>query len=142
DFVAKLRFVIEGGQRWKSVGLAFDGVGEDDTLVYVSAAEGGSKVQVSPREGGKSLYPAGAARARAVMTGKEYELEVRVRGAHMQLLLKAASRVVFALGSRRAGAKCRLTAFDAAAACARLEVRELRADELVGEVGATGPVTT
>jgi len=141
DFVATLRFVIEGGERWKSVGLAFDGVGEEDTLVYVSAAEGGSKVQVSPREGGKSVYPAGAAKARAVMTGKAYELEVRVRGQRIQVLLDGESQVVFELGSRRAGGKLRLTAFDAVAAFTRLEVRELGADESVGEGGQAGPLT-
>jgi hypothetical protein len=141
DFVATLRFVIEGGERWKSVGLAFDGVGEEDTLVYVSAAAGGSKVQVSPREGGKSVYPAGAAKARAVMTGKEYELEVRVRGRRIQVLLDGESQVVFELGPRRAGGKLRLTAFDAAAAFTRLEVRELGADESVGEGEQAGALT-
>lgn len=132
DFAAKLKFVIEGGERWKSVGLAFDGVGEDDTLVYVSAAQGGSKVQVSPRVGGSSEYPAGGARARAVETGREYLLEVRVRGRQIEVWMDGERQINFALPTRREGGKLRLVAFDARASFRQFEVRELDASEVIG----------
>lgn len=141
DFVATLRLVIEDGQRWKSVGLAFDAEGEDDVLVYLSAAMGGSKVQVAPRVRGQSFYPAGAARTRVVETGREYKLEVRVSGRRVAVWVDGESQFAFELATRAVGGKLRLATFDAKATFLGLQVRELAAGDFEsGEAGAA-PLT-
>lgn len=115
DFTATARFTINGGDKWKSVGLAFDGVGNDDTLVYASAVEGGSKVQVSLSRAGKASYPAGAAKALPIRTGQLYELELRVRGDLLNVRLDGQLILSHRLSDRPAGGRLRLAAFDAAA---------------------------
>ena len=54
DFEASMSFTIRGGQKWKSVGIAFDSVDGDDVMVYMSAVSGGSKIQVAIGSGGKA----------------------------------------------------------------------------------------
>lgn len=141
DFSVQARFVIQGGQRWKSVGVAFDGQGADDTLVYLSAAEGGSKVQVAPTAGGSASYPGSGAKALPVETGREYLLEVRVQGQRVNVLLDGELRVAHDLERPRAGGALRLAAFDAQAAFSRVRVTELaqeiRLAEKVGDDGKT-----
>ena len=128
DFAASLRFTITGGQKWKSVGLAFDGAGDDDTLVYASAVEGGSKVQVALSRDGHSSYPAGAAKALPIQTGQPYELELRVRGDLLNVRLDGKLVIAHRLSQRIEGGRLRLVTFDAAAEFHALSVAELAAD--------------
>lgn len=125
DFTATTRFTITGGDKWKSVGLAFDGVGTDDTLVYASAVEGGSKVQVSLSRGGNTSYPAGAAKALPIRTGQPYELELRVRGDLLNVRLDGQLIVTHRLSDRPIEGRLRLVAFDAAADFHALRVATL-----------------
>ena len=46
DFIATLRFKTTGGDKWRSVGLAFDVTGEREKLVYLSAVNPGSKLNL------------------------------------------------------------------------------------------------
>jgi hypothetical protein len=135
DFTASTRFTITGGDKWKSVGLAFDGVGEDDTLVYASAVEGGSKVQVSLSRGGKASYPAGAAKALPIHTGQPYELELRVRGDLLNVRLDGQLILVHRLSDRLASGRLRLAAFDAAADFHSLCVATLAPDAPMESAG-------
>ena len=57
DFNANLSFTIRGGEKWKSVGIVFDSADGDDVMVYMSAVNGGSKIQVTIGNNGKSSYP-------------------------------------------------------------------------------------
>lgn len=113
DFAASLSFTIRGGRKWKSVGLAFDGAGRDDTLVYLSAAEGGSKLQLALARDGRSSYPAEAAVAREVRLGQPYTLEVRVRGPLVNVSVNGQPALAYQLPQPRRPGAIRLTAFDA-----------------------------
>src|SRR5205823_2130988 len=78
DFQARFKFAITGGQMWRSVGITFDVAGENESLVYLSAVAGGSKVQVAYKQGGNYVYPAEGLQARAVKLNEAQELTVRV----------------------------------------------------------------
>lgn len=80
DFQARVRLTITGGGPWRSAGLSFDTVEGREVLVYLSAYEGGPKLQVSYRRGGVDVYPPEAAQHRKVAPGMPTELTVRVRG--------------------------------------------------------------
>ena len=59
DFELNLRFRTTGGNQWKSTGIRFDAdtTGENAHTVYVSAFEGGPKVQLSHTVAGQNIYP-------------------------------------------------------------------------------------
>jgi hypothetical protein len=129
--------VIDGGERWKSVGVAFDGQGGDDTLVYVSATKSGSKVQVAPTVMGKASYPEGGARSLPIEMGREYELEIRVKGQRINVLLDGKLQVAHDLERPRAGGTLRLTAFDAQATFLGVRLTALaKGAVLVDKMGA------
>ncbi len=140
DFAASLRFTITGGQKWKSVGLAFDGAGGDDTLVYASAVEGGSKVQVALSRGGQSSYPAGAAKALPIRTGQTYELELRVRGDLLNVRLDGELVIAHRLSQRIEDGHLRLVAFDAATEFHALRLEALDADASLEPAGSSSPL--
>ncbi len=127
DFTATTKFTIMDGQKWKSVGLAFDGVAGDDTLVYLSAVKGGSKAQVSVTRNGKTSYPSGTAKALPIETGRAYELEVRVRGDLLNVLLDGDHLIAHHLDARPTSGRLRLAAFDAVADFQRLRLAEFDA---------------
>jgi hypothetical protein len=80
DFEASLSFTIRGGQKWKSIGIAFDCMDGDDVMVYMSAFSGGPKIQVALASAGKSTYPAAGSVARPISQDVRYTLDLRVRG--------------------------------------------------------------
>src|SRR5208337_2739788 len=66
DFQARFKLAITGGEPWRSVGIAFDVVGENEALVYVSAHAGGPKLQIAYKQGGTYLYPSDALQNRPI----------------------------------------------------------------------------
>ena len=66
DFEARLRFRTLGGQKWMSVGLNFDAAQNREKMIYLSAVQPGSKLQVSYNLGAGAQYPADGRQDRPV----------------------------------------------------------------------------
>lgn len=113
DFEASVSFTIRGGQKWKSVGLVFDSADAENVMVYMSAVSGGSKIQVSISDGGKSSYPAGSAVARAISQDVRYTLDLRVRGQLINASINGDPVLAFRLPQQRRTGAMELSAFDA-----------------------------
>lgn len=135
DFAATARFTIVDGQKWKSVGIAFDGAEGDDTLVYLSAVAGGSKAQISLTRDGKTSYPAGTSKALPIQTGQPYTLEVRAHGRLLNVLIDGALVITHQLENRPANGHLRLAAFDAVADFHSLTHSALGADVVMQAPG-------
>lgn len=136
DFEASLSFTIRGGQKWKSVGIVFDSAEGDDVMVYMSAVNGGSKIQVAIGSGGKSSYPPMGAVPRAISQDVRYTLDLRVRGQLINASINGDPVLAYRLPqSRRAGAMA-LSAFDADVEFHSFKLAELAADVLMREPSA------
>ena len=112
DFEASTSFTVHGGERYKSVGIAFDVAGEESVLVYLSAGKG-AKLQIAPTVKGKVTYPAAGTLARSFKTGQRYGLTVRVRGKLVNITIDGQQVLAFWLTERREMGRMALTAFDA-----------------------------
>lgn len=136
DFEASLSFTIRGGQKWKSVGIVFDSADGDDVMVYMSAVNGGSKIQVAIGSGGKSSYPPTGAVPRAISQDVRYTLDLRVRGQLINASINGDPVLAYRLPqSRRAGAMA-LSAFDADVELHGFKLAELAADAPMREPSA------
>lgn len=136
DFEASLSFTIRGGQKWKSVGIVFDSADGDDVMVYMSAVNGGSKIQVAIGSGGQSSYPPTGAVPRAISQDVRYTLDLRVRGQLINASINGDPVLAYRLPqSRRAGAMA-LSAFDADVEFHSFKLAELAADVLMREPSA------
>lgn len=138
DFEATLKFRTLGGQRWKSVGLAFDAVDGREKMVYMSAVQPGSKVQVAENSGAGSEYPTEGRIARAVATDKLYELTIAVRGTLINVAIDGRHTLAYRLKLKREAGRLELVAFDAVAEFDLLEVRELSGGRQLLEPGQSG----
>jgi len=136
DFEASLSFTIRGGQKWKSVGIAFDSADGDDVMVYMSAASGGSKIQVAIGSGGKSSYPAAGAVARAISQDMRYTLDLRVRGQLINASINDEPVLAYRLPEQRRQGALTLTAFDADVEFHSFKLAELAADAVLREPSA------
>jgi mono/diheme cytochrome c family protein len=126
DFDATIRFTIQGGSRWRSVGLSFDVSQADATqpaiasdsgqTIYVSAYSGGSKVQVSLQQGSTSQYPTGGAvRAIPIQLNQSYTLQVQVRGSLINASLNGEPMIAWETPLARRTGAFQLFTFDALA---------------------------
>jgi hypothetical protein len=113
DFDAKISFTIRGGQKWKSVGLVFDLAEHSDVLVYLSAVQGGSKVQIAPGENGQASYPAGGSQALPVRENERHALQVRAHGQQLQVSVDGKQVIAYTLTKPRLPGTLALAAFDA-----------------------------
>ncbi|MFO1438708.1 MAG: DUF1553 domain-containing protein [Verrucomicrobiaceae bacterium] len=113
DFDAKISFTIRGGQKWKSVGLVFDLAEHSDVLVYMSAVQGGSKVQIAPGENGQASYPAGGSHALPVKENERHTLHVRALGQQVQVSVDGKQVITYTLTKPRVPGGLALAAFDA-----------------------------
>jgi hypothetical protein len=113
DFDAKISFTIRGGQKWKSVGLVFDLAEHSDVLVYLSAVQGGSKVQIAPGENGQASYPAGGNQALPVRENERHALQVRAHGQQLQVSVDGKQVIAYTLTKPRLPGTLALAAFDA-----------------------------
>ncbi|MBK8037589.1 MAG: PSD1 domain-containing protein [Verrucomicrobiaceae bacterium] len=131
DFDAKVSFTIRGGQKWKSVGLVFDLAEHSDVLVYVSAVQGGSKVQIAPGENGQASYPAGGSHAMVVKENERHMLQVRALGQLVQVSVDGKQVITYTLTKPRVPGAMALAAFDADVAFHSFELATLPADALL-----------
>lgn len=139
DFHARLKLRINGGQMWRSVGLAFDVVGEREKLIYISAYAGGPKLQIAYNTGGGYVYPPPGAIARTIETGKVYELDIKVRGRLVNVTIDGEHALAFSLSVEREVGTLDLITFDAAAEFDRFELRELPPATALVEASGGGP---
>ncbi|MBY0228319.1 MAG: DUF1549 domain-containing protein, partial [Gemmataceae bacterium] len=105
DFDARLVFAPTGGKMWKSVGLAFDVADGNEVLVYLSAYEGGPKLQVMFKRGGADVYPPEGTKAMPVKLGTPKTLLVKVRGQQVEAEVDGKKALSYKLPvPRKAGA--------------------------------------
>ncbi len=139
DFLARVRFRIQGGQKWKSVGLAFDVHEGQEKLVYLSGVSPGSKLQVSFRNDDGQAYPAEGRLDRPVPLDQTYELTIAVRDRLMNILLDGQLAIVYQLPVDRKPGWVDLVSFDSEASFEYVEVLRLPEDvELVPAEAGTG----
>jgi hypothetical protein len=138
DFEATLKFQMLGGEKWKSVGLAFDVVHGREKMVYMSAVKPGSKLQVAVNPGSGSQYPAGGLVARGVVTDTAYELIITVKGDLINVAIDGAHALAYRLDLKREAGRVDLVAFDAVAEFDSLEIRELATGRRLVEPGQSG----
>jgi hypothetical protein len=135
DFEATMTFKTLGGQRWKSVGLAFDSVGGREKMVYMSAVKPGSKLQVAVNPGSGSQYPADGVVARPVATDTSYELKIAIKGDLINVAIDDVHTLSYRLKQKREAGRLDLVAFDAIAEFDLLEIRELSSTRRLLEPG-------
>jgi hypothetical protein len=128
DFDAKVSFTIRGGQKWKSVGLVFDLAEHRDVLVYMSAVQGGSKVQIAPGENGQASYPAGGSHALPLKENETHTLQVRALGQQLQVSVDGKQVIAYTLTKPRLPGTLALAAFDAEVDFHSFELATLPAD--------------
>lgn len=140
DFEAKLKYVVTGGQKWKSVGIAFDGTETNELLAYLSAYAEGSKAQFAYKKG-DYLYPADGAQARPIELNKPYELTVRVRGTLINMSVNGEHSVAFRVPLPRQRGYLQLITYDAMAEFMSFELNSLPSGLALVEP-KTGPAAT
>tara|TARA_R110002072_G_scaffold233795_1_gene391370 strand:- start:44173 stop:47409 length:3237 start_codon:yes stop_codon:yes gene_type:complete len=139
DFEATLKFKTLGGDRWKSVGLTFDSIDGREKMVYMSAVQPGSKLQVAVNSGSGSQYPSGGLVARPVLANTDYELTIAVKGDLINAAIDGVYTLSYRLAQKREAGHIDLVAFDAIAEFDSLEIRELPAGRRLIEPGQAGP---
>lgn len=136
DFETSLSFTIRGGQKWKSIGIAFDSADGDDVMVYMSAFSGGSKIQVALANAGKSAYPAAGSVARPISQDVRYTLDLRVRGQLINASINGEPVIAYRLPQQRRPGSLALGAFDADVEFHSFKLAELAADAVLREPAA------
>ena len=145
DFEARLKFKTLGGDKWRSVGLAFDVVDGREKMVYLSAVTPGSKLQVSYNTGTNHTYPPTGAQSRTVTLNEPYEMTISVRGPLINVSMNGQHALAYALPIGREAGVLELVAFDAIVEFDSLEVRPLPAEAKLiaaGEGAAAAQATT
>ncbi|WP_417384596.1 DUF1553 domain-containing protein [Gimesia sp.] len=133
NFKARFKFKTTGGDKWRSVGLAFDVTGDREKMIYLSAVQPGSKLQVSYKENGKSIYPAEGRHACDVKLNQPYELELKVRDQLVNIAINGEHTLSYRLPIPRETGKLELLTFDAAAEFEQITVQTLATDETMIE---------
>jgi mono/diheme cytochrome c family protein len=128
DFAATFTFSITGGTPYRSVGVAFDVLPDNETLVYVSAADGATKLQIAYKQNGGYVYPPNGMLAVPVPLNKDITLGVKVRGSLINVSLDGKHSLAYELPLPRKAGKIDLITYTATAAFTKFELRELPAD--------------
>jgi mono/diheme cytochrome c family protein len=124
DFVARFKFKTTGGKVYKSVGLSFDAEQDRDFWAAYLSATG--KLQVFQRVAGQDNYPAEGICDFPVELNREYELQVAVRGALVNVAVDGKLMLVYTLpGERRKEGRFAVWTYDATAEFLRVSVDEL-----------------
>ena len=131
DFDAKIGLTIRGGEKWKSAGLVFDFAEHRDVLVYLSAVQGSSKVQIALGENGKASYPAGASHAMTVKENERHMLQVRVCGTLIHVSVDGKQVITYTLTKPRMPGAIALATFDADVEFHSFELATLPADAVL-----------
>jgi len=133
NFKASFKFKTTGGEKWRSVGLAFDVHENREKMIYLSAVQPGSKLQVCYKEDAKSIYPAEGRHACDVTLNENYELEIKVRDQLVNVAINGEHAISYRLPLAREAGKIDLLAFDAAAEFDAINIHPLSADETMIE---------
>jgi uncharacterized protein DUF1549/uncharacterized protein DUF1553/cytochrome c len=140
DFLAKLRWKTTGGDTYKSVGIAFDAIDKDLFAVYLSHASPGPHLWL--KRGGADSYPVSMPRNSAVDLGREYEMQVAVRGAFLNVWIDGQFVLAYKLPEPRpAGGKLILWTYDATAEFIKASLEALPNDLTVVEPGGKAAPT-
>ncbi|MFK7777961.1 MAG: DUF1553 domain-containing protein, partial [Gimesia sp.] len=131
NFKAKFKFKTTGGDKWRSVGLAFDVNGKREKMIYLSAVQPGSKLQVSYNEGSKSIYPRDAVHTCKVNLNEPYELEIKIRDQLLNVSLNGEHAISYKLPLPREAGKIDILAFDAAAEFEMISISSLSSSEIL-----------
>ncbi|MCA9057730.1 MAG: DUF1553 domain-containing protein, partial [Planctomycetaceae bacterium] len=142
DFEATLTFRTIGGERWKSVGLAWDVVGDNEKMVYLSAVSPGSKLQVSYKQNGNQVYPPNAAQQRPVELDRPYTMTIAVRNQLVNVALDGQHAIAFEIPLQREAGLIDLIAFDAAVRFDSLKITSLPLSrKMIPEGDSSAPIT-
>jgi hypothetical protein len=128
DFEAKLRFTITGGDPYKSVGIAYDVIGNNEALAYVSALSGGNKVQIAYKNGTDYQYPTDGALNSTIPVNKPIELAIRVHGTLINVSIDGHHALAYTLPIARKVGKLDIVTYTASAEFTGFELRELPND--------------
>ncbi|WP_397569547.1 DUF1553 domain-containing protein [Schlesneria sp. T3-172] len=140
NFKAVLRFTINGGSQWQSLGIVFDttssenfpgGASETSQQLYVSASLADPKVQFSYRTGGEWSYPGDGRKSMSFELGREYVLELRVRGSLINAAINGEHLLAYRTPIPRRQGSLRLMTFDALATFHEFQLSELPGNELL-----------
>ena len=121
---------------WRSVGVTFDSIGDNEALVYLSAFAGGPKLQVAYKQAGAYVYPPEGAVARPVALNKPVELTMRVRGSLVNVAIDGKHVLAYRLPVPRKPGKLELITFDASAEFLAFELAALPVKAMLVEAGA------
>lgn len=145
DFEVTLRLTILGGSRWRSVGIGFDCTMDDPTAeaeaddtsqqVYISAHDGGPKVQGAWQRAGQWHYPAEARHARSIETGRQHTLRVRVRDTLVNASLDGEPAIAWRTPLPRYQGSLQITTFDALAALHDVTIKPLAPEVELRDAG-------
>ena len=125
DFQATLKFTTTGGEKWRSIGLAFDVAGDNEKMIYLSAVSPGSKLQISYKTGADQSYPQAGKADLPVSLDTPYEMSIRVRERLVNVSLNGQHLVAYELPVERSAGRIDLVAFDATAKFHSVEIHEL-----------------
>jgi hypothetical protein len=125
DLQATFRFIVTGGVPYRSVGVSFDVTPGTETLVYVSAADAGPKLQIAYKQNGGYVYPPTGALATPIPLNKPIELFVKVRGQMVNVALNGKHALAYELPLPRNPGKIDLITYTATAEFTGFELREL-----------------
>ncbi len=137
NFKAKFKFKTTGGDKWRSVGLAFDVNDQREKMIYLSAVNPGSKLQFSYNIGAGSIYPVDAKHACEVNLNEEYELEIKVREQLVNVSLNGTHALACQIPLKRESGKIDLLAFDAAAEFVSINITPLASTDTLIETKQT-----
>ena len=129
DFSARLKLSIRGGEKWRSAGLVFDLADEQHySGVYLSAHQGGAKVQVWQRHAGSDVYPPAGAKPLPIALAQSYELRVDVQGPLVNVAVDGVPVIAFRLPHQRGTGPLALMTYDAQATFDSINIDPLPAD--------------
>jgi len=142
DFDVRLKYVTTGGDMWKSVGINFDVVEQNEVLAYLSSVASGPKAQVAYKTGADYIYPADSAQARAVPLNEPQELQLQVRGRLLNLWHNGEMVVAWRLPIERKHGAMEVIAFDAQVNLLSFELAELPVTVSLAESASPKVATT
>lgn len=122
DFSGELTFRVTGGSVYKSVGISFDVV-DDNNFSFLYASAGSNKVQVAHRMNGADQYPAEGAKQVNVAANEEQTLRFSIVGNKVTFSLNSEPSFEYQIpGTRPAQGGLRIWTFDATAEFIRIRI--------------------
>ena len=152
DFDVTVKFTIQGGSTYRSVGITFDatqdgseegakglapGPQDSEVMVYLSAHSPDPKVQGAYATKGAYQYPAEGRASVPVMLQKPYTLRVQVRGDLVNATVDGEPKLAWKIPIERRDGGLRFTAFDVQVAFHEIVISALPASVQMREPGGS-----